>query len=300
MQRRAFLAAGSLALAGLAGCMGGDGTGTPGGSTTAPDDTATAPGEAETTPGDTTTTTAGSLSASVMMLQPGLLKLNSPDSSTVIAEEGTQYLFLEVSASGSPPDRSDLALRFDGASHAPQRVGASFPLFRTRNGTPYEGSSGWVLFELPESGDAGDAALTWPGGEWAVPEQTRRRLAEPLPTLTPTFDIPETLPTDREPTIEVEVTNEGSIPGTFVAAIDRSGPSVAHIPAAQIRTRVPAGETVTETISDSFYGSPGGDVAGDGEADITYYLTWAGGSDRREVRLVEPTTTTGQTSTSTS
>jgi len=61
-------------------------------------------------------------------------------------------------------------LRFDGERHAPVSPRTARRLWRDREGQRYgdESTSGWILFALPESGDAGDAALTWPGGsdEW--------------------------------------------------------------------------------------------------------------------------------------
>jgi hypothetical protein len=148
---------------------------------------------------------------------------------------------------------------------------------------PYSDGDGFLVFVLPGEGDASDAALTWPGGEWPIPESTRQRLAAPVPPLSVDVTVPETVPVDTAPTLTIEVTNEGNQETTFVCAIDRSG--IGFMTVAQIRIPVPAGETVTETVDDP--GLPANSAVDDGEAEATYDIEWAGGGTERNLRVVE-------------
>jgi hypothetical protein len=241
-------------------------------------------------PNTTTRTPAVPLEVSVEAVQRGTVWLNSPDSTTVRGATDERSLFVDVSRPGSvspedAPAREEFGLRFDGREYRPTQVDGTFGLWRARTGTPYSEGRGFLLFELPGSGDPGDAALTWPGGEWPLPAATRRRLAAPVPPLSVALSIPETVPNHQAVPLSFEVTNQGDVETTFVAAIDRAGPYVAHYPAAQLRTTVPPGETVSETIENSFMEYPRDEAVGDGEPDATYYVDWIGGSREAQVRV---------------
>lgn len=295
MRRRSVLTATGSTLLALAGCLGSGeapATSTPQGTTDRTPETTDPPESSTPTPEPTTRTPAVPLAVSVDAVQRGTVWLDSPDSTTVRGAADERALFLDVSRpeSVSPADapaRDEFGLRFDGREYRPIRVDGTFGLWRARTDTPYAEGSGLLLFDLPDSGDAAEAALTWPGGEWPLPEATRKRLAAPVPPLSVDVSVPETVPLHESVPLSFEVTNQGEVATTFVAAIDRAGPYVAHYPATQLRFTVGPGETVTETVDDDFMEPPREEEVGDGDPDATYYVAWAGGDTERRVRVVD-------------
>jgi hypothetical protein len=283
MRRRALLA--GLASAGTltAGCLGTV-TDEPGdGSTATP--TPTSPPTA--TPPET------ELTVEFETLQPALVELNT-DYYQLIAEEDRQYLVLAVSVdSGAPPSRSDLAVRFDGAEHA-TRTWERIPARQSdgSGGDQYsaESGSGWVAFDLPETGDASDAALVWPGGEWRPDDQLRAQLSTPSPSLSlAEWRVPETVPLDGTTAFEMAVRNDGDRTGWFVGGINAEG-WYPHRPIACLSRRIPAGETVSWEVPGEaieLEDEAWSERVGDGETDIRYELIWPGGSEERPVRVVE-------------
>jgi hypothetical protein len=100
--------------------------------------------------------------------------------------------------------------------------------------------------------------------------------------------VPETVGHGADPTVGFTVANEGAHDGRFVAGLNRSGPQTAILPVAAISRRVPAGETVTWSVTDDeFMRGPGSDELGDGEPDLSYKLHWPGGRRTEGVRVVE-------------
>lgn len=292
MDRRTFVATGGLLVTGLAGCSGGDGSdpATDDGNDPTTDGGAPTPGTTTQQTEQTTETTAtyGDLDVSVEAVQPGVVELISPDSVGVHDASG-QFVYVQVESGERSPPREAFALRFDGRSHAPEKLD-DYRLYRERNGEGvYSRASGtgWILFALPETGDASDAAVTWPGGEWALPERARERLASAPPELSVSVEVSDPLPVDEQPTLTVTVTNEGSTPGRFVAGVNRQGPMVAYIPVARLSVPVPVGESVSETITDSFFDTPPAERLDDGEPDATYTVRWGSGSQDAEIRLTE-------------
>lgn len=303
MNRRTFLGAGGLLVAGVAGCVAREdppGAGEPGTDSPTTDRTTTLPSTVPPTgsssPSPTSPTDSGTSPGSfgrveptVDAVQPGVVYLTTPDSIGVMDDlaGAEQFLYLSVDAGSPAPPRSAVSLRFDGKSYSP--VGESprgFSLWRTLQSSPYpeDSDGGWLLFAVPHTSDASDVALTWPGGEWPLPGPARQRLATRAPPMSVTFEAPETLPAGADPTPTVSVTNEGSTVGRFVGALNRIGPSVAHAPIAAITMDVPAGETVTRTVDDSFYhgATPGGD-----DYDARYIFRWRGGKIERTLDIVE-------------
>lgn len=285
MRRRALLAGCAGTLGGFAGCLSDD-SDSPADQSTG-SDTADTAATTETTPG---TATSPSVSVSPLSLQPVVVDMNSPDSIGVFGE-GQQYLFLDLAVTGDEaPAVDEFAFRFDGTESPPYGPDSSYWTDYNPGGLPYdpERGDGTLAFELPATGDASDAALTWPGGEWTLDATLRERLAEPAPPLSLEWTVPETAKVYDRPTLGFTVTNEGSVTGQFVAALNRTGPVIAYAPITSILRTVPAGETISFEITDSAnLRSPGPDEVGDDESDLAYTLDWAGGGSSREIRLVE-------------
>lgn len=107
-----------------------------------------------------------SLTVEFSALQAGFVELNV-DAYEVVSDPTSQYLFLNVSVdSGTSPSLSDFRFRFDGDRYPPITP-TDEPVVHRRDdeGDSYDSGSGWVLFEVPETGDASHAGLVWPGGE---------------------------------------------------------------------------------------------------------------------------------------
>ncbi|WP_136688505.1 COG1361 family protein [Halorhabdus amylolytica] len=301
MHRRELLALGGLGLAGCldtSGTSGDDPTGTEPSTPTDVDTTTRTETDMSTeteTETPTETTTIGGdaqLSVTVERLQPAVVEMGTPDSLTVTGGEGTQYLYLRIEVTeGSAPARGDLEFRLAGERHGLRPAEQTFGLWRAYNhgDERYDADrgSGWVLFELPETDDASDAALVWPGGEWQPDAELRDRLASPAPSLSVEWSVSETVTPGAEPTIEFTVTNEGAIDGLFVAALNRTGGGSAYMPVAGIRKPIPAGETVSWTVTDTYdVRAPPEEELGDGEPDMEYKLRQLDGRETREVEIV--------------
>jgi hypothetical protein len=147
---------------------------------------------------------------------------------------------------------ADVGFQFDGQEYSSSDATTATDLYRLYhdNERRYDADSGsgWVLFELPETGDATDVALTWSGGRWEPDRTLRERLAESFPLLSLEWTVPAEVTTNTEPTIEVSVTNETNRDGRFVSGLNRTGPSVAYAPIESISRRIPAQETVPWSV----------------------------------------------------
>ena len=298
MRRRTLLALTGSSVAGLAGCLGETRTGGTTDSTTGPTTDSTATTDRRTA---TETTVNADVSIAVDALQPGLVTRNSPDSIGVHPTDG-QYLLLDVTAEGpAPPAAEDFAFQLGETRRAPVTMEQSWRIWRFygEKNWRYDADSGegLLLFELPESADApgpAEAELAWPGGEWRPEDELRRRLVAPEPPLSVSADFPDEVAASENPTIGVSVTNDGDVPGRFVAGLNRAGPMVAHMPVSRISMLVPAGETGTwELNDDSLMGGYSEENVGDGDPDMTYYLDWGDDSIERKIRYVQtPASTT--------
>lgn len=290
MHRREILALCGGGLVGLAGCASRqrDGRRT----------TTNANGTTSTTAGTTRATEPPSgmeLTVELDALQPALVVLNV-DYLDLYSEPSSQYLSLRISAPTDPaPTLSDLSFRFDSGSHAPLGLEEKPEVYRgfSSESVPHyeaDEGSGWVLFELPATGDASDAALVWPGGEWHPDEQLRARLAASFPPLSvERWRVQPTVALGERTAFRIAVNNAGDSLGRFVGGINADG-WYPHRPVAHVSRRVPPGETVTwevpgeevDLVSEGM-----ADQVGDGEGDIDYELVWPGGDRSGSVRVVD-------------
>ncbi|AUV83282.1 hypothetical protein C2R22_17880 [Salinigranum rubrum] len=286
MHRRAVLALCGAGLSGLAGCSSEQRGGEPA------DDTSASPTAASTATA-TATPPETELRVELDALQPALVELDV-DYYRLVAEDDRQYLVLAVDAiSGPPPSRSALVFRFDGTDHTP-RTWERIPARQSdRSGSEQyssENGAGWVAFDLPETGDASDAALVWPGGEWRPDDGLRRRLTAPLPSLSLVeWRGPETVPLDGTTTFELTVRNEGDETGRFVGAINGEG-WYPHRPVTRLSRRVSPGETATWEVTGEEIDLPEADWServGDEESDLQYELIWPGGNEWKSIRIVD-------------
>lgn len=274
MQRRRLLAATGLAL-GTAGCLGtddgDDATGTTTSATTASDATTS-----------TTTTASATLDVTETTLQQALVFLETDYLSTTGGDG--RYLLANAFVSEGRVDRRDVALRVDGTEYPPDDGRTVSRLWRVyQSGSAFEPDlGGLLLFELPASGfeSTVDAAVTWPGGEHRLPAGLRERLRADAPEFSVSIDAPETLAQGESPGFEVALTNEGDVPGRFVAGLNRYGPRVASTPAKRFSLLADAGATERMTYIGeiSGYEVPDEDL-GDGDADLRY--RWNAASDDR-------------------
>lgn len=269
MRRRALLAAGGLTLAGIAGCL-----------------SSPANSPADQSPTTDRTTASDAASVAVDRVQPGVLWMTYPDAVSVIGDD-SQYLYLDFDAGEEGPARIEITLQFDGANYVPMDVRGTRRLWRRREGGYYtDGPSGWLLFELPGTGDASDATLRWPGGEWVLPESARKRLSSPMPSLSVTVDGPETMTVGMGVTLTIRATNEGDRLTRFLAAVDQTDP--VYRPVDTVSRPLGAGESVSAEIFASPTPISGMDekYLGDGEADASFSIDWIGGDTDHEVRFV--------------
>lgn len=277
MQRRRLLAAAGLAL-GTAGCLGtddgdDDATGTTPTTTTRASTSTTA--NATTTAGTTVDVTEVTLQQALVFLETDYLSTTGGDG---------RYLLANAFVSEGRVDRRDVALRVDGTEYAPDDGRTASRLWRVyQSDSAFEPDlGGLLLFELPATGfdSTSDAAVTWPGGEHRLRNGLRERLRADAPEFSVSITPPDTLAQGESPTFDVAVTNEGAVPGRFVAGLNRYGPRVASTPAKRFSILVDAGATerTSYTGGISGYDVPDEDL-GDDDADLRY--GWNGADDDR-------------------
>lgn len=231
------------------------------------------------------------MSVRVGRLQPAVVVRTAPDGIGLSESSGDQYLYLQLRVTaGEPPERADLSFRFDGTAHRPFDA-PDTGLWRayTDSAGRYDAGSGagWLLFELPDSGDASDAALRWADGEWRPGHALRTRLASSSPSLSVDWTVPETVRAGVEPTIEFRATNDTDRPGRFVGALNRIGPHTAHTPVGAVTQSVPPHTIVLWEMTDPVtVRPPDPDEVGNDAPDMRYVLDEREGSRQREVRIV--------------
>lgn len=246
MRRRAFVALCGGTLATTAGCLESPSSAEGGTAATS------------NRTGSTPTTTAGPrASVSLLSYQPGVLKRSTPETLGVFSDAETANAFFEVSlgASADSAGRLDFELRFDGETYRQETAPGRD--VRVADGdqdrVPYNSGldSGWLLYELPAAGDAAALRLSGPGTEWQPNETVRRRFATQGPDLAVDVDAPETIDPGDEPTISVTVRNDESVPGRFLATMDRNVPGESERGLGYESRLVPANEATTWEQTDT-------------------------------------------------
>jgi len=308
MNRRAFIGALAIGAAGLGGCLAesdgsGDGpddgprtvpgtdeaTETDGRTPTSDRSGTTEPGADEPSNGGETVT--GEFVEELFAV-PELVALNSPDSFGVYGDRDEQFVVGRLNAGGgAAPAVEDIALAVDGETYSVETEIGYGPWALFDYDGPYDpadGAQGWVLVSVPNPLDADDAALTWPGGEAAVPESERAKLSRP-PTdfAVRSFDAPEAVDEGEGVEATLTVANTGDTDGVFVAAVNRSGPRVAYAPESAVQLSVPAGETRTWTYEHTVEWE---DM--ETERPMRVHVRWRDDSLNREITARPDVTTT--------
>lgn len=279
MRRRCLIGALAAGLGAFGGCLDRAGR--------ASDATAT---DETTTDGTTDDGAYPGLTVDSLGVTPEYVASNSPDSIGTYGDRGEQYVIAAVSAEGSPPPPlSEFALTAGGETFAPDDDVGGMGERLWDYDRPYgrDGvTAGWVAFEVPKPLDADRAAMTWTGGEYALDTAAVERLSRP-----PTdfevreFDAPDSMALDEMVTATLTVENVGDANGTFVAAVNRTGPRIAYTPEATLSLAVPAGETATweyESGPGDRYADPAD--AADGQTMIVR-VRWRDGSLSREIEV---------------
>lgn len=285
MRRRELLGLTASALAATAGCTAEEETATdePTPSESPPTDT---PTPADTTPTDSTATPTPNTVESVTLeaLQPGLVKMASPDSLGVISEDDSQYLLVSVAVTDEGgPAREEFSLSLDDTTYAPREIER---LWRTFDGEPqaYSAAGGGLLvFELAATAaDPSTAQLQWPGGSWDLPDSVHTRLETAAPSFDVSVDAPETVPVGESPEVTVTAANTGTVAGQFLLAFNRAGPLIAYSPQGATRDVLAAGESGEWTLTADGIQH---DMVSDGDT-ATLHFHWLGGHISRDVEFV--------------
>jgi len=294
MERRKFITIGGMAAIGLTGCLGNDSASddvetetpvegkTPREESTLPINT---PSEESTpaidTPSEESTPVYSSLQASIRAIQPTVVEMGTSPSSLQVPMDDRQYVRVRISVDGEAPPRDAFYFRFDGTRHQP--IDSNLDLYQSNQYTS-DRREGQLFFSLPATGDASDVEMGWPGGSAQPDAIQRRMLSTSAPPLSPTLEAPEELASGEDLTLTVEVRNDGSVPGWFVAGLTVTGVVAGIAPAARISTRVPPGDTILEEINRGDFEQLRS-AADDDELEVTYTLLWDGGEQSQTIRL---------------
>lgn len=282
--RRSLLA--SLAIVAGAGCIESD-TGPSANSETTTVATTT---EAPSTPSSngttepessSDTTATGDVTVSDVSVTPGVVARDSPDTIDVYGERDEQYVLVRLAVERSPtPETDAFALQTDERTYTVDSSVGGMGGELWDLGEPYEnGSSGWIAFVLPKPIETGDAKFTWPGGTHPLTEDHVAAVGRPPTSFeVQEFSAPESIRTDEDADLTLTVENTGDVHGTWVGALNRSGPSVAYIPEVAISMDVEAGETATWE-----YTNTPDDRFGTMEGSMDFKLRWRDGSLFRTV-----------------
>lgn len=269
MRRRTLLGAAGAGLGALAGCLdriAGGGVGTGNGTGT-----------------DEESAGIRVLDALGVTATPEVITMDD-DSIDVTGERDEQFLIAPVGTDEDvAPAVAEFALETGSESYRPPE-----DLTRTRSLWNYErpydperSDTGWIAFALPNPlpVEEGSAAITWPGGEYALDDANVAELARPPADFeVREFAAPATVENPETVALSLTVGNASEAAGTFVAALNRVGPRVAYTPEATVRLDLDPGETAV--WEHEYRVSTTGD-----DAEVRFHLHWRGGDETREVAV---------------
>jgi hypothetical protein len=282
MNRRRYLALCGISITGMSGCVAEN-------------------NQQQSTDIPTTTPPTYNLDIGFSGLQSGVVELFE-DAYELTSTPDSQYLFLDVTVpSGPRPEEGDFAFRFDGEEYVPKTDWDYPPLHRAENSSGeypdltgderYRSDvdrDGWIVFELPEQGDASEAVLSWSGGEWTPDESVRTRLANQLPAFSlDAWNVPETVSSTANPEFELSVRNVGTQPGQFWGAVDGDGElTTTDRMVTLVTKRISPGETESWRVTGTNSTLPYVDMVDDNE-EVThrYTLLWEGEARSQSARV---------------
>jgi hypothetical protein len=231
----------------------------------------------------TATPTPGSdVTLADVRVTPTLVQLYT-DSIGVYGDAGEQFVVATASAEEPPaPPVDDFAVETDGESFGVvDGLGSGHPFYEAYNAGGGEARR-WLAFALPKPLDVGRAVVTWPGGERALSDAALARLARPPTSFeVREFTAPEAVALDEPAPLSVTVANVGDADGTWVGALNRSGPSIAYTPETVARLAVPAGGTRTW----EYVNEPGDRLDGNPAGEMTFRLAFRDGDRSRTVEV---------------
>jgi hypothetical protein len=224
--RRRYLAAASLAIAGLAGCLSDDpgGTGTDDSPTT--DDTTDLPGSTDDGTTDGQSTDAAAVTVSDPVVRKRVTHYSWPGSTGVLAPRGEQFVVASVTGpENAPPPAFTLHAGGETFSPGVEVSGRHAATFAGRTGgsvTKTDEAPGYLAFRVPSPLDVDDArivrdddvaATALPDAELAT---LRRPAAEfELDALT----VPDAVERPELVDVSLSVTNVSDVDGRFLAAL---------------------------------------------------------------------------------
>lgn len=217
-------------------------------------------------------------------LQPEIVTYRTD--TLAVTDDSYQYAYIRANFDAEDhPRREEFRFFFDGETYSPI---VPDNLFRERIESGYNKyGEGWLLFQLPETGDASDAHITVRERTWRPSESLQNRLAVKQPRLEPSVSFPDTVEQGNTPVIEVTVENRGNVAGRFVCGVERSGPSVARKPISRVSEPIPPGEKTELEVADmTRIATVSDDELNDGEPDMRYWLEWAKEIREGAVRIV--------------
>lgn len=228
---------------------------------------------------------ANQVDVSFGAVQPSIVELVT-DRLNVPAND-SQYLYVQVRTDGEDnPMPKSFKLYFNNNEYNSMNHKS---LYRARLETPYDSSTGhgWLLYEIPVSGESTNTYLKFQDHRWEPSDSIRDQLASYPTDLSVRMSVPKTTPEKENPTISITVDNEDDRPGRFVAGLSRSGPSIASKPVVRISKRISAsGQANISITDDTGMDSVSPKDLDDGEQDIRYYLNWDSGSEESAIHLV--------------
>ncbi|QCJ47711.1 MULTISPECIES: hypothetical protein [Haloprofundus] len=230
------------------------------------------------------TTSTVDLAVRDIVSTPTLVIPNSPDSIGTYGESDEQFVVAAVAGLGRSSARHEsVELAGGGATYQPAELGEiTNREYLWANGTRFRASAEeTVLFTVPKPIEANEATVQWPGGSHVLNEDTVRKLGRPPTEFEVTeFFTPKSVPSGETVTVTLVVENVGDVSGTFIGALNRSGPSVAYTPVTSIALELKSAESATWTYSYTPYADPS-----DEEATMNFTMDWRGGHLSSEITV---------------